>query len=62
MGFISDLPHELVEAFRATLEEVNEADVILHVRDISHADAEAQAEDVASVLRELGVDPNETAA
>ncbi|MBR9970556.1 GTPase HflX [Magnetospirillum sulfuroxidans] len=55
VGFISDLPHELVAAFRATLEEVLEADVIVHVRDMSHADAEAQASDVELVLKELGL-------
>jgi GTP-binding protein HflX len=54
VGFISDLPHELVEAFRATLEEVAEADVILHVRDIAGEDTEAQAADVALVLEEIG--------
>lgn len=57
VGFISDLPHGLVEAFRATLEEVEAADVILHVRDVSHPDADAQKADVESVLRELGIDP-----
>ena len=46
VGFISDLPHELVEAFRATLEEVQEADVVLHVRDVANPDSEAQARDV----------------
>ncbi|MFC1673287.1 GTPase HflX [Pseudomonadota bacterium] len=55
VGFISDLPHELVEAFHATLEEVLEAQVVVHVRDISHPDTEAQADDVASVLKELGL-------
>lgn len=55
VGFISDLPHELVAAFRATLEEVLEADVVVHVRDISHPDSAAQATDVETVLRELGV-------
>jgi GTPase len=55
VGFISDLPTMLVSAFRATLEEVLAADVILHVRDISHADSEAQSEDVAAILAELGV-------
>lgn len=55
VGFISDLPHELVEAFRATLEEVQEADVVLHVRDIANPDSQAQARDVESVLAELGV-------
>jgi GTPase len=55
VGFISDLPHELVEAFRATLEEVQEADVVLHVRDVANPDSEAQARDVQTVLAELGV-------
>lgn len=55
VGFVSDLPHELVAAFRATLEEVLEADVVIHVRDVSHPDAEAQAEDVEAVLGELGM-------
>ncbi len=57
VGFISDLPHHLVEAFRATLEEVDGADIILHVRDISHPDTEAQRDDVSSVLRDIGIDP-----
>jgi GTP-binding protein HflX len=57
VGFISELPTMLIAAFRATLEEVIEADVILHVRDVSHDDAEAQSRDVAQVLEELGVDP-----
>jgi len=57
VGFISNLPTQLVAAFRATLEEVLEADVILHVRDISHEDAEAQEKDVDAVLRQLGIDP-----
>ena len=56
VGFISDLPTMLVAAFRATLEEVIEADVILHVRDMSHEDAEAQERDVDGVLRQLGID------
>ena len=55
VGFISDLPTMLVAAFRATLEEVIEADVILHVRDISHDDSEAQLFDVGKVLGELGI-------
>jgi GTP-binding protein HflX len=55
VGFISDLPHELVEAFRATLDEVREADVILHVRDIAAHDSEAQGRDVAAVLADIGV-------
>jgi len=59
VGFVSDLPHELVEAFRATLDEVREADVILHVRDIASADSEAQSQDVAAVLAEIGVKPDE---
>ncbi|WP_342454009.1 GTPase HflX [Sagittula salina] len=56
VGFISDLPTELVAAFRATLEEVLAADVIVHVRDISHPESEAQARDVATILDSLGVD------
>ncbi|WP_282602484.1 GTPase HflX [Paracoccus sp. PARArs4] len=56
VGFISDLPTELVAAFRATLEEVLEADLILHVRDISHPETEEQAGDVADILESLGVD------
>ncbi|WP_448952626.1 GTPase HflX [Labrys neptuniae] len=56
VGFISELPTMLVAAFRATLEEVLEADVILHVRDISHGDTEAQASDVRSILHGLGID------
>ncbi|MEQ1931829.1 MAG: GTPase HflX [Parvularculaceae bacterium] len=59
VGFISDLPTHLVAAFRATLEEVLEADVIVHVRDIAHADSEAQREDVLSVLDSLGVAPED---
>jgi GTP-binding protein HflX len=58
VGFISNLPTQLVAAFRATLEEVLEADLILHVRDISHEDAEAQERDVDAVLRQLGIDPD----
>jgi GTP-binding protein HflX len=57
VGFISDLPTMLIAAFRATLEEVIEADVILHVRDVSHDDAEAQLQDVENILRQLGIDP-----
>jgi GTPase len=59
VGFISDLPTTLVAAFRATLEEVVEADVILHVRDVAHEDTAAQAQDVANVLRQLDVDPDD---
>ena len=55
VGFISDLPHELVAAFRATLEEVVEADIILHVRDCSHPDTYAQKQDVEAVLKDLGL-------
>src|SRR5271165_3663551 len=55
VGFISDLPTMLISAFRATLEEVRAADVIVHVRDISHADSEAQSQDVAAILAELGI-------
>jgi GTPase len=55
VGFISDLPTMLVAAFRATLEEVVEADVILHVRDMSHADADAQSHDVRDILLQLGI-------
>jgi GTP-binding protein HflX len=58
VGFISDLPTPLIAAFRATLEEVIEADVILHVRDISHPETEAQAADVSSILSELGIGEN----
>ncbi|HEU6442615.1 MAG TPA: GTPase HflX, partial [Microvirga sp.] len=59
VGFISDLPTMLVAAFRATLEDVVEADILLHVRDVSHGETEAQAGDVATVLRELGIDPDD---
>ena len=57
VGFISDLPPELVAAFRATLEEVLSADLILHVRDISHPESAEQAADVAEILTSLGVGP-----
>jgi GTP-binding protein HflX len=60
VGFISDLPTLLIAAFRATLEEVVEADVILHVRDISHPDTDTQARDVADVLTELGIAADRT--
>jgi GTP-binding protein HflX len=56
VGFISDLPTMLVAAFRATLEDVVSADIVLHVRDISTEESEAQAEDVKKVLNELGLD------
>jgi GTPase len=55
VGFISDLPTQLVAAFRATLEEVLEADLILHVRDISHPETAEQAQDVTDILASLGV-------
>jgi GTP-binding protein HflX len=55
VGFVSDLPTQLVAAFRATLEEVRAADLIVHVRDIAHPDSEAQAVDVETVLAELGI-------
>ncbi|CRK74257.1 GTPase HflX [Nereida ignava] len=55
VGFISDLPTQLVAAFRATLEEVLDADLILHVRDISHPETENQARDVMTILADLGV-------
>lgn len=66
VGFVSDLPHELVAAFRATLEEVLEADVIVHVRDIAHPETEEQKQDVDDVLLQLGIEvdhiiPGETA-
>ena len=56
VGFISDLPTHLVAAFRATLEEVTEADIVVHVRDINHPDSEPQRRDVLSVLVDLGLD------
>jgi GTPase len=56
VGFISNLPTQLVAAFRATLEEVVEADLILHIRDVSDADTVAQAHDVNKVMGELGID------
>ncbi|HEV7336049.1 MAG TPA: GTPase HflX [Bosea sp. (in: a-proteobacteria)] len=59
VGFISDLPTQLVAAFRATLEDAIEADVLLHVRDVSHEDTQAQATDVRGILRDLGIDPDD---
>ncbi len=56
VGFISDLPMTLVAAFRATLEEVRVADILVHVRDIAHADSEMQKNDVEAVLEEIGFD------
>ncbi len=61
VGFISDLPHELVMAFRATLEEVLNADIILHVRDISNPDTKNQRDDVLDVLTHLGLKEIQTA-
>jgi GTPase len=61
VGFISDLPTMLVAAFRATLEEVIEADLILHVRDLAHEDSEAQLIDVEEVLRQLEIAPHDGA-
>lgn len=60
VGFVADLPHDLVAAFRATLEEVVDADIILHVRDIANPDHSGQAEDVLAVLDELGVSSETT--
>jgi GTP-binding protein HflX len=60
VGFISDLPTQLVAAFRATLEEVLDADLVLHVRDIAHLETEHQATNVREILGELGVDPDDT--
>ncbi|MFN3287603.1 MAG: GTPase HflX [Sphingomonadaceae bacterium] len=56
VGFVSNLPTQLVAAFRATLEEVTQADIIIHVRDIAHPDSEAQRRDVEGVLAELGLE------
>jgi GTPase len=62
VGFVSDLPTQLVAAFRATLEEVISADIVVHVRDISHPESDAQRDDVLTILRDLGVgsDPDVT--
>ncbi|WP_245439903.1 GTPase HflX [Aminobacter sp. MSH1] len=60
VGFISDLPTHLIAAFRATLEEVVEADLVIHLRDISDPDTAAQAEDVERILADLGVDAADT--
>ena len=59
VGFVSDLPTELIAAFRATLEEVASADLLIHVRDMAHPDREAQAEDVEDVLTSLGIGEGE---
>jgi GTP-binding protein HflX len=55
VGFVSELPTQLIAAFRATLEEVISADIVVHVRDISHSESDAQREDVLQILRDLGV-------
>src|SRR4029079_9962344 len=60
VGFIAELPTMLVAAFRATLEEVIEADVLLHVRDIAHEDTQAQAQDAEEVLKQLGIEGADT--
>ena len=57
VGFKSDLPTQLVAAFRATLEEVTNADIVVHVRDLTHPEFESQVLGVNEVLRELSVDP-----
>ena len=62
VGFVSDLPTQLVAAFRATLEEVASADLIVHVRDMAHPDRGSQREDVAGVLTQLGVGPDDEGA
>jgi GTP-binding protein HflX len=59
VGFVSDLPTELIAAFRATLEEVASADLLIHVRDMAHPDRDAQAEDVEDVLSSLGITEGE---
>jgi GTP-binding protein HflX len=59
VGFISDLPTMLIAAFRATLEDVIEADVLLHVRDVAHVETEAQSADVGHILNDLGIDPED---
>jgi GTP-binding protein HflX len=55
VGFVSDLPTQLIAAFRATLEEVISADIVVHVRDISHPETDSQRDDVLQILRDLGV-------
>ena len=62
VGFVSDLPTQLIAAFRATLEEVATADLLVHVRDMSHPDHDAQREDVDQVLAQLGVGPEDEGA
>ena len=58
VGFISDLPTELIASFRSTLEEVLNSDVILHVRDISHPNTDNQSKDVLGILEKIGLDEN----
>jgi GTP-binding protein HflX len=62
VGFVSDLPTQLVAAFRATVEEVASADLLIHVRDMAHPDRDAQKEDVLGVLAQLGVGPEDEGA
>jgi GTP-binding protein HflX len=62
VGFVSDLPTQLVAAFRATLEEVSSANILVHVRDMAHPDRDAQKEDVETVLAQLGAGPEEEGA
>jgi GTP-binding protein HflX len=59
VGFISDLPTHLVEAFRATLEEVQQADLILHVRDVTHPETKAQRDAVLDILGDLGIEDSD---
>lgn len=61
VGFVSDLPTQLIAAFQATLEEVTSADIIIHVRDISHSESDAQRADVIGILRDLGIDADSEA-
>lgn len=61
VGFVSDLPTQLIAAFRATLEEVISADIVVHVRDISHPESDAQRDDVLAILRDLGIGSGEDA-
>ena len=58
VGFISDLPTELIAAFRSTLEEVLNSDLILHVRDISHPNTDSHSQDVSDILEKIGLDDN----
>ncbi|KAL6079974.1 GTPase HflX [Balamuthia mandrillaris] len=58
VGFISDLPHDLVAPFTATLENINHADIMLHVRDVTHPETRRQNESVHQVLRQMNVDPS----